>query len=202
MRMKWFFFEKKLNSLHPRMLCAKFGWNWSSDCGEKYFFISSMYVRYFVIISPWKRAGPLIWIKLNLLHTRLLCAKFCWNLLCGSGEEEFLILLMYFRFFGIISPWKRAGPFIWTKLNPFTRRCILPSLVEIGSVVLQKIFFNYFNVFYYSQLSPLGRGQNPSFEQNWIPVTQECFVSSLVEIGVVVLEKKSFYFFQCIFAIS
>ena len=31
---------------------------------------------------------------------------------------------------------------------------------------------------------------DPSFEQTWNPVTQECFVQSLVEIGTVVLEKK------------
>ena len=29
-----------------------------------------------------------------------------------------------------------------------------------------------------------------SFEQSWIPFTQECFVPNLVEIGQVVLEKK------------
>ena len=29
-----------------------------------------------------------------------------------------------------------------------------------------------------------------SFEQTWIPFTQECFVCNLVEIGLVVLEKK------------
>ena len=39
------------------MLCAKFGWNWSSASGED-FFNTSMYFRYFVIISPWNRAGP------------------------------------------------------------------------------------------------------------------------------------------------
>ena len=29
-----------------------------------------------------------------------------------------------------------------------------------------------------------------SLEQTWIPITQGCFVPSLVEIGPVVLEKK------------
>ena len=32
--------------------------------------------------------------------------------------------------------------------------------------------------------------RGPSFEQNYISFTQECFVPSLVEIGPVVLEKK------------
>ena len=32
---------------------------------------------YFVIISPWKRAGPFIWITLNALQQSMHCAKFC-----------------------------------------------------------------------------------------------------------------------------
>ena len=33
----------------------------------------------------------------------------------------------------------------------------------------------------------------PSFEQTGIPITQGCFVPSLVEIGLLVLEKKIFW---------
>ena len=69
----------KLNLIHPRMLCAKFGWNWLSGSGEEDFLISSLYFLYFVIISPRKRVGPFIWTKLNPLHPRILCAKFGWN---------------------------------------------------------------------------------------------------------------------------
>ena len=47
-----------------------------------------MYFRYFVIISPWKRAGPFIWTNLNPLDPRMLCAKFGWNWPSGSGEED------------------------------------------------------------------------------------------------------------------
>ena len=39
-------------------------------------------------------------------------------------------------------------------------------------------------------LSPLRKGRGPSFEQIWLPSTKGCFVPSLVEIGLVVLEKK------------
>ena len=39
---------------------------------------------------------------------------------------------------------------------------------------------------------PLGNGQGPSFQQTWVLITQGCFVPSLVEIGPVVLVKKSF----------
>ena len=83
-----------------------------------------MYVKYFVIIKPWKRAGLFIWTNLNPLHPRMLCVKFGWNWPSGSGEEDFLILSTYFRYFVIISPWKRAGHFIWTNLNPLPPRML------------------------------------------------------------------------------
>ena len=64
------------------MLCAKFGWNWPRGSGEEDFFKNlSMYFHYFVIISPWKRAGPFICINLNSLH------PIGWNWPNGSGEK-------------------------------------------------------------------------------------------------------------------
>ena len=88
MRMYWFFIWTNLNPLDPRMLCAKFGWNWPSGSGEEDFLISSMYFCYFKIISPWKRVGPFIW-TLNPLRPMMLCAKFGWNWHSGSGEGDF-----------------------------------------------------------------------------------------------------------------
>ena len=76
-----------------------------------------MYFRYFVIISPSKRAGPFNWTNLNPLHPRMHCAKFGWNWPSGSGEEYFLISSMYFSYFVSISPWKRAGSFICAKFG-------------------------------------------------------------------------------------
>ena len=48
--------------------------------------------------------------------------------------------------------------------------------------------------FHYFLLPPLEKGQGLSFEQTWISFIQECFVPSLVEIGLVVLEEFFFYF--------
>ena len=83
-----FFIWRNLNPPHPRMLCAKIGWNWLIGSGEENFLIMSMYFRYFVIISLWKRAGPFIWTNLNPLHPGILCAKFSWNWPSGSGEQD------------------------------------------------------------------------------------------------------------------
>ena len=79
----------------------------------------------------------------------------------------------------------------------------MTSLVEISSMVLENKIFKFRQCnFAISKLSPLGKGRGPSFEQTCITFTQGCFVPSLVEIGSVVLEKKSFKFRQCIIAIS
>jgi hypothetical protein len=41
----------------------------------------------FVIISPLKRTLSFIWRKLNPLNPRIICIKFDWILLDGSGED-------------------------------------------------------------------------------------------------------------------
>ena len=74
---------------------------------------------------------------------------------------------------------------------PVTQRCPVPSLGEIGQVVLEENNFRlrksiYFVFLYYL---PLERKSEPSLEQTWIPFTKECFLPSLVGIGTVVLEK-------------
>ena len=134
----WPFIWTNLNQLHLRMLCAKVGWNWLSGSGEEDFLISSMYFRYFVIISPWKRAGPFIWTNLNALHTRMLCATFGWNWPNGSEEEDFYKLSIYFYYFPIISSLGRACPSFEQTWIPFTQGYFLPSLVAICPVVLEK----------------------------------------------------------------
>ena len=68
--------------------------------------------------------------------------KYKYNLLSnspiGSGVEAFWISSLYLRYLVIISPWKRAWLFIWTNWNPLHQGCFVPSLVEIGPVVLDK----------------------------------------------------------------
>ena len=71
---------------HKNALC-QFGWNWPSGSEEDFLF-SSMHFRYFVMISAWIRARPFVWKNLNPHHPRMHCAKFGWNRLGGSGEDE------------------------------------------------------------------------------------------------------------------
>ena len=81
----WPFIRMNLNPFHPRMICAKFDWNYPSGSAEENFHISSMYFRHFVIISPWKWAWPFIWTnliplpKVALSQVWLKLAKWFWR---------------------------------------------------------------------------------------------------------------------------
>ena len=67
-------------------ICEKL---WSYWLREEDVLILSIYFRYFLnIISPSNWAWSIISIHLNLRHQITLCAKFGWNWLSGSGEEN------------------------------------------------------------------------------------------------------------------
>ena len=182
------------------MLCANFDWNWLSNSGEEDFLISSLYFHYYcVIISPWNRAGPFIWTKLNTLHPRMLCAKFNWNWLSGSGEEDFFNFVNVFSLFCHYLPLEKGGALHLNKLksnlNPLHPKMLF---AKFGWNWLRgsgkEDFFKFVNVFsLFCNYLPLKKERGPSFEQTWIPFTQGCFVPSLVEIGPVVQEEKIFF---------
>ena len=67
----------------------------------------------------------------------------------------------------------------------------MPRLFEIGPVVLEKNFEFRQYIFASLVLSPLGQGCGPSFDYTAIHISRGCYVSSLVKIGPVVLEKKT-----------
>ena len=99
-----------------------------------------MYFCYFIIISPWKRAGCLHLYKLGSPSPKdVLCQV--WLKLVQWFLRRFLNFVNVFLLFhNIISLWKT-----WI---PFTKECIMPSLVEIGPVVLvKKIFLIFVNIF-------------------------------------------------------
>ena len=133
----------------------------------------------------WKRVGPFIWRHLNPLNPRMLCAKFGWNWSGGSSEEDFKFQIFYY--FSIISP----SVMVWP-LNHFVCQVWSPIYFMLAQwPVLEKKNSKYCQfIFAISLLFTLGNGRGPSFEQTWTPFTRGCFVPSLVEIGLVVLEKK------------
>ena len=99
---------------------------------------------------------------------------------------------MYFRYFVIISPCKRTWPFNWTKLNPFTKGCFVPSLVEMGPVAMERRgffsisskYFPYFVIIYPSKRTWLFIWIN----LNHLYKRIRC--AKFGKIGPMVLEKK------------
>ena len=79
------FIWTNLNTLYPRMHCAKFGWNWLSGSGEDFFNFFNVFLP-FGNYLPLERGGGFIWTNLNPHHPRMLCAKFGWNWPSGSGK--------------------------------------------------------------------------------------------------------------------
>ena len=104
--------------------------------------ILSMYFRYFVIISPWKRAGPFIWTNLNPLHPRMLCAKFGWNWPSGSGEEDFLISSMYFSLFRYYLPLEKGRALHLNKLeSPSPKNALCLVWLKLAQWFWRRRFF-------------------------------------------------------------
>ena len=113
---------------------------------------TQIYAWYDYTITLIKREmnGPYLF-ELNLLHSRMLCAEFRWNLPSNS--------------------W-------FLKLS----QCIFAIRLSC----------------------PLGKGCDPTFEQNWnlfipAPFMRGCFVPNLGDNSLVVLEKQIFKFRQCVF---
>ena len=103
------------NPHHPKMLCAKFGWNWLIDSGEFYFKISVNVFTLFRNYLPLEKGVTLYFNKFESpLPREALCQVW---LKLTQWFYRFLISSMYFRYFLIISSSKRGWPFISTNLN-------------------------------------------------------------------------------------
>ena len=128
---------KTLSLLHLGIICATFDWNLSSGSWEKAFWICQCIFGISLLSTIGKELGPSFETKLNSLYSRMLFAKFCWNLPSGSGKEGFYIWSMNFRLGQIRGPsFKQTWIF-------FTQGYFVPSLVEIIRVVLEKKIFNF-----------------------------------------------------------
>ena len=106
------------------------------------------------------------------------------------SKKKFKFPQCIFPFLLSSSLGKRWGPSFEQTWILFTLECLMPSLVEISPMILEKIFKVSLIYFRYVLLSPLGKGWGPSFEQTWIYFTKECSVLSLAKIGPVALEEK------------
>ena len=119
---------------------------------KKIFLISSIYFRYFIIISPWKRVGPFIWTNLN--HQRLLCAKFGW-----FWKKNFLNFVNVFLLFRFYLPLEKGMALHLFKLESTSSKNAVYQVFWISSM-----YFRYFVIispwksvghFIWTNLNPL-----------------------------------------------
>ena len=104
-----------------------------------------------------------------------------------SGWEDFQNFVHVFSNSVIISHWKREGPFIWKKLEfPSHKHDLCQVLLKLAQWFWRRRFLKFVKWMHF----PFYIIISPSFKQNWISFTLGCFVTSLVEISPVVLEKK------------
>ena len=73
-------------------------------------------------------------------HPMKLCATFDWSMQLGSGEKGFLMWSMYCCYF-VLSPLVQTDIPLFEKKMNFFYQCFLPSLVEIGPLVVEKKIF-------------------------------------------------------------
>ena len=107
-----------------------------------------MYFHYFVIISPWKRAGPFIWTNLYPLHPRMLCAKFVWNWPSGSGEEDFFNFVNIFSLFRNYLPLEKGAALHLNKLeSPSPKDTLCQVWLKLAKWFWRIRFSNFVNVF-------------------------------------------------------
>ena len=87
-----------------------------------------------------------IWTNLNLLRSRMLCAKFGWNWPSGSWEEEFKISSMYFCYLVIILLGKGQGPLFEKIESPSPKDGLYQVWLKLAQWFWRR-FFNFVNVF-------------------------------------------------------
>ena len=146
--------------------------------------MSLMYFLCFDIITPKQR----IWIVLPFIQECL----FEISSVLMVWKKIFFKLLTYFHYVADISLCKVYGRSFKKLECSFLKNALVPSIVEIGLRGSREHFQKSSAYFLHVPIDSLLKSwRYHSFNQNWIPFTQRCFASKLVEIGSVVLDKIS-----------
>ena len=91
--------------------------------------------------GPHRSPEKSVQINEFILSKAMIQINLSWNLLSSSGEN-FEISWLYFYNFVFISLWKKARTFNMNKLKSSSQKdAFYQSLVEIGTLVLEKIFW-------------------------------------------------------------
>ena len=123
MRIEWFFIWTNLNHHHTRIFCDKFGWNWPSCSGECFFLNFINVFSLFHNYLPLEKGWALLLNKLESCSPKDVLCHVWLKLAQCFRKRSFFYFVNVFLFLCNFLPWKRAGPFIWTNLNPLHPLC-------------------------------------------------------------------------------
>ena len=116
----------KIKFLSPKNAFRKSWLKFSELILRIFFFISSIHLRYFLIISPWYRAQSFIWTNLYPLCLRMLYSEFGWmKWMVLSLQKHFA---MQMRFAANLHAW------------PYQEQ--LAKQMELATSVLQMVHFH------------------------------------------------------------
>ena len=108
---------------------------------------------------------------------------------------DYIIMLIKWRKINIINFMRIYWFFIWTNLNPIHPRMLWARLVEIGSVILEKRFFNFVNVFSLSlNYSPWKRTRAIHSIKLESPSPKDAFGQVWLKLALWFWRKRSFNF--------
>ena len=130
---------KNSNFLYPRMVCAKFGWKCFVGSGEFLIFINFwQYIFPYPLLSPLRKWYPFYYMY-NKIWIPIIqgCFVQIWLKLAhwSSINHQYIFVICIL----IKSPLgKGCVPSFQQSQIPFTQESFMPSLVEIGPVVLKK----------------------------------------------------------------
>ena len=109
-----------MNTLHPKILCAKFSRHWPNCCGEEDSRFPKCILAISLLSPIWKRAWPFMWTILTSLYLRI------------SNEIGAALRKKIFRFCKSVLPGlfrylhllESAYPSNWMKWNPLQPRIL------------------------------------------------------------------------------
>ena len=132
-----FFIWRNLNPPHKRMLFAKIGWNWLNGSEKEFFnFVNafSLFYNYF----PLEKGGALHLNKFESPSPKNALCQVCLKLAQWFWRIRFLKVVNLFIISQLSPLWEERGPSFEQMWIPFTQGYFVPSLFEIGPVVLEK----------------------------------------------------------------
>ena len=138
----------KLNLIHPRKLCAKFGWNWPSGSGEEDFLNFLNAFHYFAIISPLEKGRAL---HLNKIESPSLKDALCnvWLILAKwFRRRRFLNFFNVFSLFRNYLPLEKGGALHLNKFESLSPKDALCQVwLKLAQWFWRRKIFNFVNVF-------------------------------------------------------